>query len=300
MIRKRAGLAVLAGVVLSTNLFNTSCSRKATDDSHLLFVVSVEPQRYILEKIVGDKAEIITLMPAGNNPEIFEPTVSAQKAINDSRLYFPTGFFPYENALLPAITGDTRVVNTSEGIDLIFGTHSHASSHETFLHKEDLDTLGADPHIWASVRNARTIARTMYDAVVEADSANTDFYRKRYQAYDAHLDSLDRAFAARLASAPVKSFMVWHPSLSYFARDYGLEQISVGAHSKESTLKDMRRVIDEARADSVRVFFAQKEFDNRQAQAICSGVGARTAEYSPSAYQWEESLDKVVDELTRP
>ena len=59
---------------------------------------------------------------------------------------------------------------------------------------------------------------------------------------------------------------VWHPSLSYFARDYGLEQISLGTEGKEMSAKSLTEAIDKARDKGVGVFFFQKEYDSRQAE----------------------------------
>ena len=38
--------------------------------------VSIEPQRWLLEQIVGDKMEVRSLMGNGGNPEHYEPTFS--------------------------------------------------------------------------------------------------------------------------------------------------------------------------------------------------------------------------------
>ncbi len=295
---KSSGLIVASALLL---LLMSACSRKdaSTEDHRRLIVVSIEPQRYMLEKIVGDRFRIATLMPNSGNPEIFEPSVSSRMAVDRSRLFFVTGFFPFENAATLTLTGDTEAVNTSEGIKLIYGTHSHESEHSTFLHVDSAD-LTPDPHVWTSVRNARIMSRIMAEAVAKADPAHAEEYMTRYAAFDRHLDSLDKAFARRLEGVSPRTFMVWHPSLSYFARDYGLEQLAVSSESKETSMGQMRGIIDGARADSVKVFFYQTEYDSRQAKAINSGVGSRLVPVSPQAYEWEDQLKSVVDALTRP
>lgn len=250
----------------------------------------------MLEKIAGDMFNIVTLMPNGNNPETFEPAVSDRMAVDRSRIFFTTGFFPFENALSLTLSGDTEMVNTSDSIDKIYGTHDHNDNHAEFLHQADAEQT-PDPHVWASVKNARAICRTMADALVRIDPDNASEYEGNYQKYAAHLDSLDRAYAARLAGVTPRTFMVWHPSLAYFARDYGLEQLAVSSESKESSMKQLRKVIDEGRADSVRVFFYQTEFDSRQAQAVSDGVGATLVPISPQNYDWEKELTHIVDAL---
>lgn len=289
---------LIAAAALMSILLSSSCTRRASaGDDRPLLVVSVEPQHYILDNIVGDRFRIVTLMPDGGNPETFEPTVDDRMAVDKSRIFFTTGFFPFENAAALTITSGTRLVNTSRGIDLIYGTHSHEREHSTFLHV-DSSRLAPDPHVWTSVRNARRMARNMAAAVIAVDSVNADEYRSRLAAFDARLDSIDRSFSSRLSDVKPRTFMVWHPSLTYFARDYGLEQLSVSSESKEASMNDMRRIIDEARADSVKIFFYQAEYDSRQAKAINSGVGSRLVPVSPQSYQWETELNDIVNELT--
>lgn len=289
---------LLTAAALMSILLPSACSKKSdVADNRPLLVVSVEPQRYILENIVGDRFRIVTLMPDGGNPEIFEPTVDDRMAVDKSLVFFTTGFFPFENAAALTVSPGTHLVNTSEGIDLIYGTHSHERAHSTFLHV-DSSRLTPDPHVWTSVRNARRMARNMASAVIAIDSANAGEYNSRYAAFDARLDSIDRSFAARLSDVSPRTFMVWHPSLTYFARDYGLEQLSVSSESKEASMGEMRRIIDEARADSVKVFFYQTEYDSRQAKAINSGVGSRLVPVSPQSYDWESELNEIVNELT--
>lgn len=290
---------VSAIAVSALMTFAGGCKAKSAGDADNrdLLVVSVEPQRYILEKIAGDRFRIVTLMPNGSNPETYEPAISSRMAVDKSRIFFTTGFFPFENAASLTITPPTRLVNTSNGIDFLYGTHNHDTDHSAFLHT-DSARLTPDPHVWTSVRNAQIMAANMAGALMETDPDNADEYRENLNAYTSHLDSLDRTFAARLSSANPRTFMVWHPSLGYFARDYDLEQLAVSSESKETSMGDMRRIIDHGRADSVKVFFYQAEYDSRQAKAISTGVGSKLVEVSPQAYDWEAELSRIIDVLT--
>ena len=90
---------------------------------------------------------------------------------------------------------------------------------------------------------------------------------------------------------------MWHPSLSYFARDYGLEQIAIGSESKESSVRSMQARIDEAIRDSVQVFFFQKEFDTRQAQVVNGQLGAEMVTINPLDYKWREEMLIIADAI---
>ena len=90
---------------------------------------------------------------------------------------------------------------------------------------------------------------------------------------------------------------MWHPSLSYFARDYGLHQISIEYNGKEASVSHLKEEIDVARASGARVFFYQKEFDTRQITTINEQIGARMVTINPMNYEWEEEMRNIVNVL---
>ena len=197
-------------------------------------------------------------------------------------------------------------------MDYIYGTHEHVFADEEHAHEhahaeeeaeyehdgDVLQVLEADPHIWTSPRNMKLIAGNLADRLVELYPNQKSHIRRNQERFSKRMDSIDAALAAQLEGAP-KAFAVWHPSLSYFARDYGLEQVAVGAESKEVSPRKLKEIIDEARGDSVRVFFFQREYDSRQAETINEAVGSRLVIIDPLSYDWEGQIRLIADELAQ-
>lgn len=253
-----------------------------------MLTVSVEPQRALLEEIVGDKFKVTTLLTTGANPETFEPTVKARMAVDDSQIFFKIGNMPFENTIEQSLAKTVMVVDCSNDVAPIVGTHGHGD-----------EEASIDPHIWASLRNQRVIARTMLNAVVSVDGANADYYRANFAELDSTLAATDSIFAERLANVANRAFAVWHPSLSYFARDYNLTQISVGFENKDMSPMHLVEVSEQAKAAGVKVFFFQKEYDSRQAQSLNDVLKARMVTINPLSYNLDKELSNIVDELTR-
>ncbi len=256
-----------------------------------IVTVSIEPQKYILEQITGDRVQVRCLLSDGANPETYDPSMTHMLNLQHSLGYLRMGNIGFEAALLDKIhesNPDLPIFNTSDGIIPIMGTHGHGDvRHEL-----------ADPHTWSSVRNARVIARNMCEAMVKIDPDNKNYYRRNYDALDAHLDSLDRDIAERLAPLKGTAFYVWHPSLSYFARDYGLVQVVVGGpEHKELSAGGLRSVIDRAGERGASVFFTQKDFDSRQVAVVNEEIGARMVNIYPLTYQWEKEMKAMADAL---
>lgn len=270
----------------------SSCSLKDDDGSKPLLAVSIEPQQKILEEIAGDNFEVISILSKGANPESFDPTVSQRRKAANAKAYFTIGYLPFEETLSSSLGENVKIVNTSAGIVPVTGTHSHGPKEKEHDNTED-------PHIWTSINNGKLIAYNMYMALAEIDDKNKDEYWQRYTILTERLDSIDAVIRHSLESAKSDAFAVWHPSLSYFARDYGLHQISVGQESKEISPTTLREVVNEAKKDSVKVFFFQKEYDSRQAENINKEIGARLIPINPLDYNWENELIKIADELTK-
>lgn len=267
-------------------------SCKPEGDGRPTLLVSVEPQRTLLREIAGPGYNVVTLLSAGANPENFEPTMATRTSAEGAKAYFMTGGeMPFEQTLAQTLPPSVRMVDASRGIELLHGTHchDHADGHH---HHGDID-----PHTWTSVRNMRIMAANMLAELQSLEPDSAAQFQARWQKLDQRLDSLDRALTARLATAS-RAFAVWHPSLSYFAHDYGLEQIAVGADNKEMSPRHLAEVTAEARADSVRVLFFQREYDTRQAQRLNSQMGTRLVTINPLDGDWEHQMDIIADALT--
>lgn len=264
-----------------------ACKNSGQSSGKPLLAVSIDPQRQLLEAVAGPEFSVTAVMPAGANPETFEPTVAKRMKAAGAEAYFPIGFLPFEAQIESEMLG--RTYNSTNGIAPLFDTHSHGD------HTHSVP----DPHVWTSVPNCIVMARHMADALGAMYPADAAYFAHRADSVAAALGELDAALSSRLADAD-KTFLVWHPSLSYFARDYGLKQIAVGHESKEVSVGQLASIIEQAKADSVKVLFFQKEFDSRQARNLCDEVGARIVEINPMAYDWQAELTRIVDELAKP
>ena len=259
--------------------------------------VSLQPQKYFLEKIVGDKIDVKCLLASGGNPETYEPSLTHLVNLENSEAYFMIGNLGFETAIIERVKNnnpDLKIYNNSEGVDLLVGTHGECCHHNHLSgeHSHDID-----PHTWSSVKNARIMAKNMCDAMIEVDKKNAVYYTKNYKHFVSELDSLDARLTSMLAPKKGTAFLVWHPSLSYFARDYGLLQISVGQEGKEASVQQLQSKIDEAKAHNAGVFFYQKEFDSRQAEVVNEQIGAEMVVINPLNYQWNHEMLIIADAI---
>ncbi len=269
----------LIALIASATTLMWSCSHRVHDIDTL--TVSIPPQKFLLDAIVGDKMKVNCLLGNGADPETYDPSMSHLINVEHSLIYFRVGSIGFEDAVIKRIKTsrpDLKIVDTSEGISFITGTH----------HGHD-----NDPHVWTSAVNARIMARNMYEAVAETDPSNAAYYKSNLDRLTARIDSIDSAIKTYIAAAPSRTFVIWHPSLSYFARDYGLTQIALGAEHKEASVNELRRQIETAKASDARVMFLQHETDNRQTSIVTAELGIPTAVINPIDYHWDEQMVSI-------
>lgn len=279
---------ILLSALLACTLFS-GCAPAVADKP--VITVSIQPQKYLLEKIAGDKWDVKCLLSNGANPESYDPGLTHMLSLENSAAYFRIGNIPFESAIITKVTKNNphlKIIDSSTGIELITGTHSGHSCDKEI-----------DPHTWTSVKNAKIIAANMYQGLVELDSVNKSAYTKNFEALLNSLDSIDKSIESRLAARKGEAFIVWHPSLSYFARDYGLRQISLSPEGKEASVTMMQSAIEQAKQASAKVLFFQKDVDSRQATVANEQLQAELVTINPLNYNWEEEITKIADALSR-
>lgn len=256
------------------------CGSKAGDDSARVISVSFGPQAYLLKNIAGDRFEVNTVLPPGTDPETYDPEVADLMKLNNSEAYFTLSTPGFEEATTERVRNnfpEVKIYDVSEGIDRISGTHAD----------------GDDPHLWSSVANARKIASDMTRRLCEIDPEGASAYHHRADSLDSVLVRLDSLIRENLTASGAKGFVMQHPSLSYFARDYGLQQTALETEGKEASPKDLAHRLGEAGKSSSTVLFYESGHNPAQARNVAGMLGIKAVEISLSGEDWADQMLKI-------
>lgn len=259
-----------------------------------IITVTMEPQRYFTEAIAGDKFSVRSMVPKGSSPETYDPTPQQLVDLGESEAYLRIGYIGFEQTWMDRLLNNTphiQVFDTSKGIDLIFeagedhGDHHHPG--------------GVEPHVWSSTTNALIIAGNIFKALCALDKDNEAYYRNRYDSLCQRIEQTDSLIRRKLSAPNTdRAFIIYHPALSYFARDYGLHQISIEEGGKEPSPAHLKGLMDICKAEGVHVIFVQPEFDQRNAEIIAKQTGTTVVPINPLSYNWEAEMIKVANSLT--
>lgn len=285
-------LAVILGFAYS------GCKPPKTDKPEVL-AVTIDPQKYFLETITGNHYKVECIVPSGSNPESADFTPSQMMNLDKSVVYFKIGYLGIENALIEKVSksnNNLKVINCSHGIQPIGDAHIH---HDGDKHSHDHahGHVGGDPHTWSSVKSARIIADNMYKTLIGIDKKNEVDYTSNYNKLLAEFNETDSIIKSYLKNAPSKSFIIYHPALSYFAEEYGLTQYSIEHEGKNPSPSQLKELVDKAKQEGIKVVFIQREFDTKNAQTIAEAIGGKTIPINLLSYYWSEEMIKIAKAL---
>ncbi len=262
----------------------TGCVKEPVDknvkpnvyDDRVTVAVSILPQAYFVESIGGDKVQVSVMIPPGANPATYEPTPSQLKSLSDADLYIKIGHVPFEKTWMQ------RLISANKNMKIIDSS-------------EDINIIENDPHIWLSPVLVKKQANSIFKGLVEIDPENRDYYAQNLAAFLKELDDLDAEIRNNLSGVENKKFMVFHPSWGYFAREYGLEQISIEVEGKEPSAEDLVKLVEKARSNNIKVIFASPQFSSKSAQVIAKELNGRVIFVDSLSRDYKNNL-RVISE----
>ena len=268
-----------------------ACGNTAQKSEKAIITVTLEPLRYFTEAIAGENYQVVSMVPKGSSPESYDPIPQQLVNLSKSQAYFRIGHIGFEQAWMKKLEAncpDMKIYDTSKGIDLI---RDKGHWHGNHFHEG-----GVEPHIWNSTQNALIIADNIYQALCELDSTHQADYKYRLDSLKQSIRQTD-AETRRLLENADSTFLIYHPALSYFARDYGLKQISIEEGGKEPSPAQLKKLIETCRNENVHTIFVQQEFDQRNAQLIAHELGINIVSINPLSYDWTEEMLRTAKGL---
>ena len=160
--------------------------------------------------------------------------------------------------------------------------------------EDDHHHEGLDPHVWLSVDMVKVICQNIKEQAVHIDSKNKKLYVKNYESFIKELEQLDDEIKKTLKRSKGKKFIVFHPSFGYFAREYGLVQVAIEKEGKEPSLRYLKKIIDFAKKEDIKVIFASPQFSQKSASMVAKQIGGVVKSINPLSFEWKNNLMNVA------
>ncbi len=288
------------GLVVLLLLFCLALSSFAAD---LTVAVSLQPYSSVVHEIGGELVNVVSMVPAGSDPHTFEPKPASLKEFAKATVYFSDGS-GMDAAWLPRFKGvnkNVNVISLSQGISWMEEDEHHHHEGEEHHPEGEKDEDELDPHLWTSPVQMMQIAENVCEALMSLDAAHKDLYRKRANDLIFRLKKLDVELRQTVKKLPAngRTFIVFHPAYGYFARDYGMKQLTVEVAGKEPKPRDLANLIKTGKANNVHIVFVQPQFSKRAAATIAKELNAKILDTDPLAYDYEGNIRALLKSISQ-
>lgn len=300
-----------------------------------LVSVSIPPQKYFVEKIAANTLDINVIIPAGTDEHNFDFKPATMKKLEKSDIYFTIGL-EFERVFADKFQSNfanLQVIDTGKDLRNLKTLHEHSenahkSSHDenahthlsgenTQLNDKNSHTHNAyerhahkhsnshethsekDPHIWLDPILVKIQASTIAKALIAKYPQHKALYEANLTQFQAELDALNAEISALFEKSKNKKFIIYHPSLAYFAARYHLVQIPVEIEGKEPKTKDLQRLMSVAKKEKIKTIFVQKGFSQNAAKSLAKELKASVVELNHLSDDYSKNLLEIAKKIAQ-
>lgn len=283
----------------------TGCAaNQDTIEEKKLVVVGIAPMKEWVETVAGDSFQVQVMIPPGYSPANYEPTTRQLLSLEEMDLYFAMGVGAETEGFLSRIfpKSDERVIHLYSEVGDVYPDRfmdAHEHNGEEDAEEESEGHLGRDPHIWLSIPRVIFMVERITEELATINPNEAASYQARSEAYIQDLMALDKELRDKFGQASNKSFMLFHPSLGYFADEYGLNMLVIEEGGKSATPTHLIEVIDLAKAEGINTVFYQAEFDENQARTIAQELNGDLVPLSILEEDYLNGMTQIGDALLK-
>ena len=242
---------------------------------HLPVVATFSVIGDMLANVGGDHIDVKTIVRAGADCELYQPTAADVATIASARAVFINDlneeFEPWLEPLLKqALFKGTKVVVT-RGVRTLTAEEEHPVSSRQL-------PAAIDQHAWLDARNGVIYVRNIAAALARLDPADAADYRARAVAYTKQIQAADDWARKEISGVPAgrRRVLASHDSLEYIANAYGITLLSVNGWTNrtEPSAAELAKLAQQIRAEHVKAVFLDSITDPRAMQRIADETGA--------------------------
>jgi len=275
-------------IVVHVLLFTACSSRTFKTSDKLAVSVSIIPQEAFVKEVAGDLVDVVAVIPPGKSPSNYAPSPQELEKLSLSSVYFAIGVPAEQSSILPKLKDINSNIETIDMADEV----------KKYYPEREFSPGQRDPHIWLSPKRAAVMVEIIARELSDMDTKNGDIYLKNAQIYIEKLKKLDKEIESSFGKLEDRTFIIYHPSLGYFADDYGLTMVSIQSEGKDATPDDLQKIIDTAKMHNIKAVFYQAEIDSKQSRVLADEIGGKAVQIAPLAPDYIDNLKKIATEIT--
>lgn len=292
-------LSMLVAVAVAGIMIATGCQgqkKQAVQPSRPIVVTTLFPLYDFARTIVGDRMEVQLLLPPGVEPHHFEPRPDDLARIHKAALFVYIGPFmePWADKIIQGVDRTkVRVVAAASEVTLLPAvTHT---GHEE--HHHDHQAEAYDPHVWLDFKADKAMVAKILEALIAADPAGAEQYRRRAADLIEQLAGLDARYKAGLTNCESRVLLHGgHAAFGYLANSYNLNyQAAAGVTAElEATPRRLAELVQQVKQNKVKAIYSEELVSPRVARTIAGETGATVLKLHGAHNVAKEELEQGV------
>ncbi|MBF0777897.1 metal ABC transporter substrate-binding protein [Streptococcus cuniculi] len=301
-----AFLAILALVACSSPSKDSS-----TETPKLKVVTTNSILADITKNIAGDKIELHSMVPVGQDPHEYEPLPEDVKKTSKADLIFYNGI----NLETGGNAWFTKLVKNANKVEN--KDYFAVSDGVEVIYLEGEDEKGKeDPHAWLNLENGMIYAKNIAKQLIAKDPNNKASYEKNLAIYLEKLDTLDKEAKQKFNNIPDEKKMIVTSEgcFKYFSKAYQVPSAYIWEINteEEGTPDQIKHLVEKLRQSKVPSLFVESSVDDRPMKTVSKDTNipiyakiftdsvAEEGEDGDSYYammKW--NLDKIAEGLAK-
>ena len=221
----------------------------------------------ITKNIAGDKINLHSIVPVGQDPHEYEPLPEDVKKTSKADLIFYNGINLETggNAWFTKLVENAKKKENkdyyavSEGVDVIYLEGQSEKGKE-------------DPHAWLNLENGIIYAQNIAKRLSEKDPANKETYEKNLKAYVEKLSALDKEAKEKFNNIPEEKKMIVTSEgcFKYFSKAYNVPSAYIWEINteEEGTPDQIKTLVEKLRKTKVPSLFVESSVDDRPMKTV--------------------------------
>lgn len=259
----KPAILILSTCLLLTILSSCSPGTRKEESHKLIIVTTTGMIADAVSNIVGEHAEVISLMGPGVDPHLYKATQGDLQKLTNADIVF------YNGLHLEGKMGEVLEKLARTKTVVAVGGEIEESRLRTVT-----DNIH-DPHIWFNVDLWKEAVDVAAKTLVSRDSVHAEEYESNANAYRVQLDSLHASIIEQVKEIPEtqRVLITAHDAFGYFGEAYGVEVRGLQGISTvaEFGLKDVTGLVDFIIERKIKAIFVETSVSEKSINAVIEG-----------------------------
>ncbi len=225
----------------------------------------------LAEVVGGEEIELISILQAGVDPHVYEPTPADGRVLETADLILYNGYDlePGLIKLMNAVGEKAQKVAVGEVVSALK------------LDQGDGKTI-LDPHVWGSAENAIAMVNIIRDELIKLSPADATEFTQRASELTNELQQLHNWINQQIQTIPPdkRQLVTTHDAFQYYTQAYGMAIAGtlIGVSTEEQpSAQTVKRLVESIKKTGVPAIFAETTINKVLITTVAQEAGVKLA-----------------------